>query len=132
MITASCFQLSTPATLESARVIRSDVADAAVAAGARPRVVEDVRLCVGEAVSNVVVHAYGEEPGTVDVVVERSETELVVSVVDGGRGMREFELLGDLGYGLKIIAKLSKRYVISSAPTSGTRVRMIFSLDASR
>lgn len=125
----TCLQLSEDATLTSVSDIRTKVADVASAAGARPTVVDEIRLCVSEAVTNAVAHGYVDEAGKVDVTVERTEDELIVVIADEGRGMRDFELERGLGYGLMIISKLAKRYAFSSAPNSGTRVRMIFQLD---
>ena len=50
-------------------------------------------------------------------------------VRDDGAGMDDFHRDGDLGYGLRIIDELSERCVISSAPGTGTEVRMTFAID---
>jgi serine/threonine-protein kinase RsbW len=111
------------------------VAEIAASAGASERVVEDVRLCVGEAVTNAVLHAYRDvdlDPSrqVVEVTAERHGGELVVVVSDHGRGLASFRHEGDVGYGLKLIQRLTSRYVISSAPHEGTELRMVFALQA--
>ena len=91
------------------------------------RVADDVRLCVSEAVTNVVRHAYGRDGGDVEIVVEREEDEVSVVVRDTGKGMTKAEREGRVGgFGLKIIAKIADRYRINTAPNAGVEVEMIF------
>ena len=103
----TCLALSLPAVPASVRKARVSVGETAACLGASQRVVDDIRLCVSEAVSNVVRHAYGSRPGDVDVVVERDDENLRVVVRDDGQGMRrrtsEHRTTG--GYGLKIIER---------------------------
>ena len=84
----TCLALSLPAVPASVRKARVSVGETAACLGANQRVVDDIRLCVSEAVSNVVRHAYGTRPGDVDVVVEREDKNLRVVVRDEGQGMR--------------------------------------------
>jgi stage II sporulation protein AB (anti-sigma F factor) len=119
-----------PATPASIRDVRGRVAELAAEAGADERVVDEVRLCVGEAVTNAVVHGYGSQPGTVDVVAQLTGDELTVVVRDEGNGLAEFRRDGDIGYGLRIIDRLTRRYELRSAPNVGTQIRMIFALTA--
>jgi anti-sigma regulatory factor (Ser/Thr protein kinase) len=122
---------SSPATLESARSIRSAVGEAATEAGATAAVVDAVVLCTGEAVANAALHAYPRFHGpedVVDVVVERSNDELVVVVTDFGGGFADARAMEDKGFGLRLIERLTSRYVVSSARDVGTTVRMVFVL----
>jgi anti-sigma regulatory factor (Ser/Thr protein kinase) len=101
--------------------------------GISERAADDVRLCVSEAVSNVVRHAYGSRRGEVEVVVEHENDELDVVVRDAGKGMTKAHREGRLGgYGLKIISKLARDYTIASKPNAGAEVRMTFGLDQAR
>ena len=129
MTTVTYLELSLPAVPASVRRARVSVAAAAAELGASGRVVDDVRLCVSEAVSNVVRHAYGTKPGEVDVAVEHDDGELDVVVQDDGRGLRATRFRGPAGgFGLKIIDKLAGRCTITSTQGTGTEVRMTFSL----
>lgn len=122
-------ELSLPAVPASVRHARVSVADAAAALGASERVVDDVRLCVSEAVSNVVRHAYGTKRGAVDVAVEHEDGRLDVVVHDDGRGMRGARFRGPTGgFGLKLIDTLAGRSTITSPRGAGTEVRMTFPL----
>jgi len=127
----TCFSTSSPATLETARSVRSAAGDAATDAGASEAVVNAVVLCTGEAVTNAALHAYPSDHGledTVDVVVERSESELTVIVTDFGSGFPHARAMQEKGFGLSLIERLASRYVVSSARDVGTTVRMVFVL----
>jgi anti-sigma regulatory factor (Ser/Thr protein kinase) len=117
-----------PARVGSLRGARNAVAEVAAAFGAAPAVVDDVRLCVGEAFANAVRHAYAGGTGAVDVAAEGRGEELVVVVRDRGVGMRAARRNG-AGYGLRIIEELTLRHDIATAPRAGTEVRMVFALD---
>ncbi len=122
--------LSLPAVPASVRKARVLVGEAVAGLGASDRVVDDVQLCVSEAVSNVVRHAYGTRRGDVDVVVECDKEELSVVVRDEGQGMRRARSKPRTpgGYGLKIIDAVAKGLTITSTRQAGTEVRMRFSL----
>jgi anti-sigma regulatory factor (Ser/Thr protein kinase) len=123
--------LSLPAIPESIRKARDEVARIALSRAKGP-IVDDVRLCTSEAVTNVVRHAYTARNGRIHISVDLEADELTVSVRDEGDGLTEFRREGELGYGLRIIDALTSRFTISSAPDSGTEVVMVFGLDPSR
>ena len=124
-------EISVPATLTSVRGVRRKVAAIAMRANAADHVVDDIELCVSEAVTNSVVHGYGNGEGTVDIAVDLEQDELTVVVSDRGRGLTDFVRDGDVGYGLPIIERLTRRLRIASAHKSGTEVRMVFDLERS-
>lgn len=134
MTITTCLAASSPATLESARLLRDAVGEAATEAGAAEAVVDAVVLCTGEAVTNAAVHAYPSHgpDDIVDVVVERRDEELVVIVTDFGSGFADARAMEARGFGLKLIERLTSRYVVSSARDAGTTVRMIFALKPKR
>jgi anti-sigma regulatory factor (Ser/Thr protein kinase) len=127
----TALDLSLPAVPASVREARQAVAEIAAQTGGSTRTIEDVRLCVSEAVANVVRHAYGSEEGALTLSAELATGELTVVVRDEGVGMSGFQREGDLGHGLRIIDELTVRCAITSAPVMGTEVRMVFALDAS-
>jgi serine/threonine-protein kinase RsbW len=130
-VSTTCLELSLPAVPSSVRKARNAVAQAVVDLAAGERVADDVRLCVSEAVSNVVRHAYGGPArGEVEIFVEREEDGIEVVVRDTGRGMsRSLRAAKAGGYGIKIIDRLARRVTITSKPRAGTELRMLFDLD---
>ena len=122
-----------PAIPTSVGEARAAVSDAVAGIGVEQRLVDDIRLCISEAVANSVRHAYRAEPGTVQVVVTRLGDELIAVVCDEGEGFERSSRLqfGETGgLGLEIIETLTNRHAISTAPNAGTEVRMIFALRA--
>jgi anti-sigma regulatory factor (Ser/Thr protein kinase) len=111
--------------------LRRRAAAAVAEAGAKEATVDAIRLCVSEALANAALHAYPEGPGLVEVVVELTDGEYVVTVRDYGRGIggKPGPPEGDGGMGLGIIRRLSRHYRITSGSEDGTEVRMTFARD---
>jgi anti-sigma regulatory factor (Ser/Thr protein kinase) len=122
-------QVSLPAVPVSVRKAREAVADVAAGLGSSSSVVDDVRLCVSEAATNVVRHAYLDGGGEIRISVARTDSELTVVVGDDGVGLTDFYQEGELGHGLRIIEELTRRFSITSAPNLGTELQMVFALD---
>jgi anti-sigma regulatory factor (Ser/Thr protein kinase) len=113
-----------PASVREAR----DAVGATVSSLVRGRrVADDIRLCVSEAVTNAVRHAYGRDGGEVEVVVERDGGDVSIVVRDTGKGMTKGEREARVGgYGLKFIERIADRSRVSTAPNAGVEVEMIF------
>ena len=128
MTTAGSLQLeiSLPASPVSARRARAAVAETVAELGIDERTVDDVRLCVSEAVTNAVVHAYGPESGTVSVTVVARDPGVVVVVRDFGSGLMGMRRDGEGGFGLSIIDAVSDQCALSSVSGVGTEVSMAF------
>jgi anti-sigma regulatory factor (Ser/Thr protein kinase) len=122
----TCLDLRLPAVPSSIRKAR-DAAAAAVASLRDGRLADDVRLCVSEAVTNVVRHAYGRQRGELELVVLRHDGDVTVVVRDDGKGMTKGDREGRSGgFGLKIIAKVASEHEIRTRPRSGVEMEMVF------
>jgi len=88
-----------------------------------------VKLCVSEAVSNVVRHAYPETaPGAVDLSVRDVGDELEVVVEDHGHGTGPGREHSDYsGFGLAIVSRVANCCTFTAA-SGGTTVEMRFPL----
>jgi anti-sigma regulatory factor (Ser/Thr protein kinase) len=100
----------------------------AAAVGASSEELEDIRLASSEAVTNVVVHAYGDGDGRVHVSAALAGDELWVLVGDDGNGLHAGTSCGGLGMGLALIAELCDSFAVVNRSTGGTEVRMRFAL----
>ena len=89
---------------------------------------EAIRLAVGEACTNVVVHAYRElpEPGQVHLHAAADDGRLVVEIRDDGCGPLPRGDSPGLGLGLPLMAKLSTELEIIGREPAGTLVRLVF------
>src|SRR3954447_14316840 len=87
---AECeIRLTLPARAENVALVRHVVGALAEAVHLSPAVVEDVKLAVTEACTNVVRHAYAGREGALEVEVEPTQDEsLTVVVTDHGRGLQ--------------------------------------------
>ena len=122
--------ITLPAKPENVAVVRHAVAGLAERMGMREPAIGDLKTVVTEASMNVVVHAYDEEPGPLQVEAFEEDGDLTVVVRDFGGGIRprpEVER-SSLRIGLTLIAALSSSFAISGGLGKGTEITMRLSL----
>jgi anti-sigma regulatory factor (Ser/Thr protein kinase) len=127
-------RLTLPARPENVAVIRHVLGAFAEALHLPEALVEDVRLAVTEACTNVVRHAYdgGTDPGPLEIVIRPHGDALDVIVSDRGRGIGPSpDTLGP-GLGLPLIAAIVDRLEIQHAPSAGSRLAMSFQCGPAR
>ena len=120
--------LARPGELAS---LRRAVWEHAEELGARPDLRDPIRLAVGEALTNVVMHAYvGMPTGTIRLEAWVDEDgRFSVLVLDEGRGPVPRADSPGLGFGLGLMAQLADELRISTREgTPGTAVLLKFSL----
>lgn len=123
--------ITLPARPENVAVVRHAVAGLAERMGMGEPAVGDLKTVVTEACMNVVVHAYGEEAGPLQVEAFEEDAGLTVVVRDFGGGIRprpEVES-SSLRIGLTLIAALSSSFEISGGLGRGTEITMRLSLE---
>jgi serine/threonine-protein kinase RsbW len=112
---------------------RAAVSAFAREAGASPETLDDIRLAVSEAATNVVLHAYvSSAPGPLDVHARLVEGCLEIEVCDEGGGLRARPDSPGLGIGLPLISAVTESFRISSTVADRNRVSMTFRLGAAR
>jgi anti-sigma regulatory factor (Ser/Thr protein kinase) len=125
-------RIQLPARAENVAGVRRSVAEHAEKLGASARVVDDLRIVVGEACANVVRHAYvdSEEPGSLEVELLPTLDELRVVIRDRGAGIcpRPDSELPSMKMGLPVIGALSESFMLSSVRGGGTELSVQFSL----
>ena len=90
------------------------------------QLLSDVKLAVTEACTNVVIHAYPEEEGPMEVRAAVGDGELSVVVRDEGRGVVPRADSPGLGLGLPLIATLTESLELGTGDDDATEVRMTF------
>jgi serine/threonine-protein kinase RsbW len=124
---ASDVRLTLPARPENVAVVRHVLGAFAEALMLPDPVIEDMRLAVTEACTNVVRHAYSDgEPGPVEILIRPTGEMLQVIVSDQGRGLGPSEDSTGPGLGLPLIAALTHSLEIEPAGNAGSRLRMSF------
>ncbi|MEA2281266.1 MAG: serine/threonine-protein kinase RsbW [Solirubrobacteraceae bacterium] len=127
-------RLTLPARPENVSVIRHVLGAFAEALQLSETVVEDIRLAVTEACTNVVRHAYdgGADPGPLEIVIRPEGESLDVIVTDRGRGIGPSPDTTGPGLGLPLIAAIVHSLEIQHAPSAGSRLAMSFQCGSSR
>jgi serine/threonine-protein kinase RsbW len=121
--------LSMPARAEGVGVVRQALAGMADALAFDAAVVADMKMAVTEACTNVVVHAYDEGAGQLEVQMLADERSLTIVVRDHGSGIQPRPANAEppaLGLGLPLIAALSDSFELRGSTGEGTEVRMTF------
>ena len=122
--------LSMPARAEGVGVVRQALAGMADALAFDAAVLSDMKMAVTEACTNVVVHAYDEEAGQLEVAMLAGDEDLTIVVRDHGAGIQPKPARTEppaLGLGLPLIAALSDAFELRGTAGQGTEVRMTFS-----
>src|SRR5215475_1004672 len=101
-----------PAVAESVPRARDALSSFASAAGASEDQLDSIRLAVSEAATNVVVHAYDDDPGQLQLDAGLSAGELWVLIADDGLGMRPQVQSPGLGFGLSLISQVCDEFEI--------------------
>ncbi len=121
-------KLTLPARPENVSVIRHVLGAFAEALRLDDELVEDLRLAVTEACTNVVRHAYPpDQTGPVEISIEPLEEHVSVIVSDHGRGIGTSSDTTGPGLGLPLIAAIADVVDLQSVPGGGSRVAMTFS-----
>ena len=125
---------SWPAEPSSVPAARAAVVALARSAEASPDALDDVRLAVSEAVTNVVVHAYAgaSDPGPLHVEAHVRGRRLIVEVSDEGGGLRPRPDSPGIGVGLPLISAVTEELRLSNAEGEPSSVAMTFDLDVVR
>lgn len=120
-------RLTLPARAENVAIVRTVLHAFCTSLELPDQLVDDIRLAVTEACTNVVRHAYQDGDGPIEVLVRPEDGEGVrVVVADRGRGIAPRSSGGGPGLGLPLIAALTDAFEVSHAPGRGSALAMVF------
>jgi anti-sigma regulatory factor (Ser/Thr protein kinase) len=121
-----------PAEAPAAGQARRAAAEFAAGEGADADTLAAIALCVSEAVTNAVVHAYRDQPhpGAVEIEACRPNGYLCLYVRDQGCGLMPRLDSPGLGLGLLLITRTAAAVEVRGAPAGGTELVMRFDLAA--
>lgn len=125
----SAVRLRLMAVAENVMLVRQAVDGAARQIGASEDVINDLKLAVTEACSNVVKYAYRDGIGEMEICVDRGEAGFVVIVRDRGSWLeRASENGGAGGLGIPLMEAVTRSCNIES-DGQGTTVTLEFPLE---
>ncbi len=124
----SIVTLELPSIPENLTLVRGMLGGVAELLAMDAELLDDVKTAVSEAANNVVMHAYGGQPGPLKVKLYVTRAGLEVVVRDEGVGMAEFDPTEDQiqGVGLPVMQALAQRADFRPGEQGGTEVRMLF------
>lgn len=131
--TATEIHLRLPARPENVALVRQALSGIGDTFAVAPGLLSDIKTAVTEACNNVVLHAYPEADGILEVDASPDDQRVAVIVRDHGEGMQpkvEDAEEPSLGLGLPLIATLSDRFEIHGGIGRGIEVRMLFHVNA--
>ncbi|MGN6188434.1 MAG: ATP-binding protein [Conexibacter sp.] len=123
-------RLVMPALPANVALVRQALAGMTDELGVEPARAADMKIALTEACTNVVVHAYGDDPGPLEVTMAVEHRRLVLGVRDRGSGLHPLPSRDEsapLGFGLALIASLSDEVGLVGG-RHGTEVRIAFAL----
>lgn len=127
------FAVTLPRDAETVSLVRNVMADALRSFGVTDECVEDIRLALSEACTNVIQHAVAEDEYEVRLHVD--ELRCAISVTNTGMGFDARGLAGVMpdgtsprGRGVAIMRALMDRVEFRSEPETGTIVHLVKAL----
>jgi serine/threonine-protein kinase RsbW len=114
---------------DNVALVRQALGGLAGSVGIHESLLADMKTAVSEACNNVVLHAYADERGPLEVYVCPDAHEIEVVVRDEGTGIQPREPEPDAamqGVGLSLIQALTEKVEFGGGADQGTEVRMTF------
>lgn len=117
---------SFPAVTGSIPLARNVITEWAQDAGAAQEQIDQIRLAVSEALTNVVLYAYPWRTGDIHVTARMAGNELWVLIADSGCGIHAGGDSEGLGLGLALISKMTDGFSVVERSSGGTEIRLRF------
>ncbi|MFY9487920.1 MAG: ATP-binding protein [Solirubrobacterales bacterium] len=121
--------LKLEARADNVMLVRQSIEGAVRVLGAAGTVVDDIKLAVTEACSNVVKYAYGDETGEMIIELISGDDHLIVRIRDFGE-WREHDASGGVevsGMGIPLMEAVTRSHEITRGE-DGTEVTLEFAL----
>lgn len=87
----NCMEIKFKAIAENEAFARNVVASFILPLNPSISELEDIKTAVNEAITNVIVHAYPEKPGYVNMKIVTNNNKILISITDNGIGIQDIE-----------------------------------------
>jgi len=128
---ADILKFCVPGKPEYVGTVRMAIAHIAANAGFDIEAIDDIKVAVSEACTNIICHSHNHSDFTYDIIIEREEKSLVISVTDKGIGFETEDYIEPIpgetrgsGMGIFIVKALMDEVDIQSEVGVGTNIRM--------
>jgi len=129
---ADLLKFSLPGKPEYVGTVRMAVAHIAANVGFDIEAIDDIKVAVSEACTNIICHSHSHSDFSYEVLIEREERSLAITVTDRGVGFETDEYVEPVpgetrgsGMGIFIVRALMDEVDIQSEVGVGTNIRMI-------
>ena len=128
---ADVLKLCVPSKPEFVGTVRMAVAHVAAQVGFDIEAIDDVKVAVSEACTNIILHSHDHTDFSYEVEIEREEKSITITVMDRGAGFETGKYVEPVpgetrgsGMGIFILRALMDEVDIESEVGVGTKIRM--------
>jgi serine/threonine-protein kinase RsbW len=136
MDTQQVFDLSVKANLDNLQKVRQYIDQAGANLGVNEEAMGDLRLVIDEAVTNVIIHGYGDDDGVVEIHMEAEGDAVVIRIRDHAETFDPSDVnapqldtaLKDRpfgGMGIFLIRKMTDEAEFLPLPGGGNEIRLV-------
>jgi len=136
MSAEQAFDLAVKASLENLQKVRQYIDHAGKSLGVSESALGDLRLVVDEAVTNVIIHGYGEHEGVVELHMEGEGDAVIIRIRDRAKSFDANQVnapqldtaLKDRpfgGMGIFLIRKMTDEAEFLQLPGGGNEIRLV-------
>jgi len=133
---AQAFDLSVRASLDNLQEVRAFIDRAGAGLGVGENILGDLKLAVDEAVTNVVLHGYGNAGGDVELHMRADGDDVVISILDRAGRFDPDEVEAPRldtplherpagGMGIFLIRQMTDQAVFLPRPGGGNEIRLV-------
>ncbi len=138
MATKNLINLSFSSNTENVSLARMAAAMLTAQAELTISEIEEIKIAVSEAVSNAIIHGYGDTPGIVELTLTLFDDKIEYLIIDRGKGIEDIEAARQpsfstdperMGLGFVFMESFMDKLEVESQPGKGTKITMTKYLD---
>lgn len=139
MASENRIKMSFPSNSENVGIARVTAAAFAAQLDLTLNDIEEIKVAVSEAISNAVIHGYGEKVGEIEFTLGLDGSRLEFVITDFGKGIADIAQARQpsfstdperMGLGFVFMESFMDELVVESAVGKGTTVRMVKIIEA--
>jgi stage II sporulation protein AB (anti-sigma F factor) len=133
MATQNRVKMCFPSNSENVAIARVAAAAFAAQLDLTLNDIDEIKVAVSEAVSNAVIHGYGDKPGEIEFTMSLADNQLEFIITDHGKGIADIKQARQpsfstdperMGLGFVFMESFMDDLEVVSAVDQGTTVRM--------